>query len=173
MNSERGLTLIELVIVIAVAALVLVATMAYTIPWMAKENMRGAVYDVQTHLQLARIEAISRNRDCRFVVDTASGDMTVLDSNGTSATGDDTELYSTELPENVAFTEPGGGAAVTLSQIGASSSYEAVFTADGTVTAGTGAVVLHGGEMYGRVRVFGAGGIQVDRWDGSQWAVGT
>jgi Tfp pilus assembly protein FimT len=167
------MTLIELVIVVAAAALVLVATMAYAIPWMAKESMRSAVYDVQTYLQLARIEAISRNRDCRFVVDTSTGGLSVFDSNGTADPLDDTELYSNRLPENVVFTRPEGGSAVTLSQIDGGPSYEAVFTSDGTVTAGTGEVVLHGGEMFGRVQIFGAGGIQVDRWDGSQWAVGT
>ena len=34
-----------------------------------RERMRGAVYDVVSHVQLAKTEAITRNRPTRFVVD--------------------------------------------------------------------------------------------------------
>jgi Tfp pilus assembly protein FimT len=167
------MTLIETLIVVSVAALVLVATAAYSIPWIAKESMRSAVYDVQTYLQLARIEAVSRNRDCRFVVNTSNRTLQILDGNGTSTTSDDTELYLRSLPDSVTFARPDAGAAVTLAQIGGGSSYEVVFTADGTVSAGTGEAVLFGGQLYGRIRVFGAGGTQVEHWDGTGWVLGS
>jgi len=173
MSKQNGMTLIELLLAISIAALVLAATAAYSIPWLQKEGMRGAVYKVQTYMQLARIESVSRNQECRFVVDTSSGTLQVLDSNGTpSNLGDDMLLYDSELPTSVTFARPDSGSAVGIDQIGSTSSYQTRFDADGTVIAGSGDVVLFGGERYGKVSVYAAGGIQVQRWDGANWASG-
>ena len=54
MNGQRGVTLIELLIVLAVASLALLAVGTYAVPWIAREGLRSAVYDVQTYMQLAR-----------------------------------------------------------------------------------------------------------------------
>jgi hypothetical protein len=153
--------------------LVLVTTAAYSVPWIAREKMRSAIYDVQTYMQLARIEAVSRNQDCRMVVDTGSHKLWVLDSAGTSTLVDDIPLYERELPESVSFARPGGGAAVTLAQIGGGDSYQTVFKSDGTVDAGVGDVVIFGGEQYGRISVFGAGSTQVEKWNNGSWHVGS
>jgi Tfp pilus assembly protein FimT len=168
------MTLIELVIVVAVAAMMLVIVAAISLPWMQKESMRSAVYDVQTYIQLAKIEAVSRNRECRFVVDTSTGVLRVFDGAGTDAatdTSDDLLLYETTLPDNVSFTDPQAGAAVTLEDIG-SGSFQLEFTSDGIVNAGAGAVMLQGGQSYGRISVFAAGGVEVERWTGSAWYAG-
>jgi len=163
------MTLFELVFVLLLASIALVATTTYTLPWIARERSRSAVYDVQSYLQLTRIEAVSRNRECRFVVDTDSRILKVYDSNATSSTGDDRLLYETTLPSQVQFARPDSGAAVTLSQIGSSSQYETVFSSDGIVTEGTGEVAVFGGNEYNRVLVYAAGGVTVDRWSGSNW----
>ncbi len=171
MHNQKGMSLIELVLVLALASAALLATATYALPWIARERARSAVYDVQSYLQLARIEAISRNRDCRFVLDTSTRTLEVYDANGTPATtGDDILLYQTTLPEQITFARPDGGAAVTLSQIGTSDAYETVFTSDGIVADGTGEVALFGGDEFNRVLVFGAGGVTVDHWTGSGWA---
>jgi len=169
MNKQKGMTLFELVLVLSLASVALVATATYTLPWMAREKSRSAVYDVQSYLQLTRIEAVSRNRECRFVLDTSTRIVQVFDGNGTSSTTDDTLLYETTLPAQVQFARPDSGSAVSLSQIGSSSQYETVFTSDGIVAQGTGEVAVFGGDEYNRVLVFGAGGVSVDRWSGSGW----
>jgi len=172
-KAEAGMTLIELVIVVAVAALLMVAVTAYSVPWLQKEAMRSATFDVQTHMQLARIEAVSRNRPCRFVVDTGQAKMEVYDGNGTPLTTvDDILLHDADLPSNVTFTDPLSGSAVTLESLG-SGVYQTVFASDGVVTSGSGAVKLHGGESYSQVSVFAAGGVQVAKWSGSAWYAGS
>jgi Tfp pilus assembly protein FimT len=167
------MTLIEVLLVVALASLVLAAAAVYSVPWLYRESMRGAIYDVQTYVQLARIEAVSRNRDCRLVVDTGSGTLQVLDMNGTVNPIDDTLLYEQRLPGSVTFADPGGGAAVTLNQIGTTPLYQVRFNADGTVVAGAGSVNLFGGQRYGRISVFAAGGTQVERWSDGAWHVGS
>ena len=172
MKSEKGITLIELLIVVAMLSLAMLAVATYTLPWLAKEDLRSAVYDVQTFMQLARMEAVSRNRACRFVINTSSREISVVDTNGTTATDtDDVVLYSSSLPDNVSFARPDAGAAVTLNNP-AGSVFETMFGDDGVVSLGTGKVSLLGGDSYKQVQVFGAGGIQVQTWNGAAWNAG-
>ena len=169
MKNEKGMTLFELVAVLGLASAALLATATYALPWIARERSRSAVYDVQSYLQLTRIEAVSRNRECRFVVDTATRILQVYDGNATSSTSDDRLLYETTLPTKVTFARPDSGTAVTLSQIGTSTKYQTIFSSDGIVTQGTGLVSVLGGNEYNRVQVYAAGGVTVDRWSGSNW----
>lgn len=135
--------------------------------------MRSAVYDVQTHIQIARIEAISRNRPCRFVVDTGTRVVQVFDSMGTSgSTADDELLFSETLPSAVSFARPDSGAAVTLPTIGGNA-HQAIFSSDGTVSSGSGDLNLFGGDQYRQISLFLAGGLMVRQWDGSYWVAGS
>ena len=173
MNGQRGITLTELLIVVAVASLGLLAVGTYTVPWVAREGLRSAIYDVQTYMQLARIEAISRNRDCRFVVDAATNRIGVLDTAGTpSILGDDILLYESELPDTVSFARPDMGSAITLNNP-AGQIYQTLFSSDGIVNLGTGEVVMFGGSKYERIQVFAAGGIRIQKWNGTEWAAGS
>ncbi|MDX1388459.1 MAG: GspH/FimT family pseudopilin [Acidobacteriota bacterium] len=172
-RGERGITMIELLVVVTLGLLIVTATAATALPWIARERMRSAIYDVQTFVQIARVEAVSRDQDCRFVIDTDARDLWVMDSVGTSTRTDDVVLHSRKLPDWIEIDRPDAGAAVTMQQIGTTDSYEVVFTSDGIASSGAGEVCLFGGERYGRLTVFGAGGVLVERWDGSSWNEGS
>ncbi|NIV49140.1 MAG: prepilin-type N-terminal cleavage/methylation domain-containing protein, partial [Gammaproteobacteria bacterium] len=93
MRNQNGISLIELLVVVAVAAVALVTTVAFSMPWMAKETMRSAAHDLQAVMQLTRIEAVSRNHACRFVLNTDLGQMQVWDTRGTGGASDDELLH--------------------------------------------------------------------------------
>jgi len=172
MRNQKGMTLLELVIVLAVALAAVAMTAALSGPWIARESMRGAVGNVNSYFQLAKIEAVSRNRPCRMVVDKA-GTLEVWDTMGTPLLlSDDTQLYSTALPSTVSFERPDAGSAVTLLQLGGSGRYHTIFNSDGVAAVGTGSVFLHGGDGYGSVRVHAAGGVDIAYWNGSAWHMG-
>jgi prepilin-type N-terminal cleavage/methylation domain-containing protein len=171
-RQAAGFTLVELLVVVAIATLVVGVTVSYAVPILARETLRSSTYDVQTYLQLARVEAVSRNRACRLLIDVATKELRVLDSRGTASASDDETLYRTTLPVAVGFAHPAMAQAVTLAALGPSS-YQAVFEADGVVSAGSGAIVLFGGDEFRRVSVHGAGGIEIERWTGSGWAAGS
>jgi len=166
------MTLVETMLVVSAAALLIVATAAYSIPWLARESMRSAVYDVQTYLQLTRIEAVSRNRECRLVLNTTARTLQIFDSNATVSTADDARLYTRTLPSSVTFARPDLGLPLTVSQL-STTVFQVVFDSDGTVTSGTGDVYLFGGNRFGRISVFAAGGTQVERWNGVSWEIGS
>ncbi|MCP3978315.1 MAG: prepilin-type N-terminal cleavage/methylation domain-containing protein [bacterium] len=173
MCDQRGMTLTELVTTMAIMSIVAAVTIAYSLPLMARETVRAAAHDAHAALQLTKIEASSRNRPCRFVVDTAAGALEVWDSRGTGTTSDDLQLHRALLPASVAFARPDTGGAVTLSQIGSSDSYQSIVGPDGVVSAGTGQLHLLGGGKYSRVSVHAAGGVELSHWNGAQWYDGS
>jgi Tfp pilus assembly protein FimT len=172
-SRERGITMVELLVVATLASLVVVSAITFAYPWIARERMRSAIYDVQTYVQLSRVEAVNRNQACRFVIDTDARVLWVMDTVGTSTRTDDVVLYNRALPDTITIERPDAGAPVTLDQIGGSDSYEVEFSPDGFVSTGAGIVALFGGDRYGRVTVFGAGGVLVERWNGSTWEAGS
>ena len=161
--------MIEALLGLSLVSVLVGALAAYSVPTLAREKMRSSVYDIHVLLQLARTEAISHNRDCRFVLDTGAGTLEVWDGLGTTSSSDDIVLYSRRLPESVGLARPDTGPTVTLDQIGATTGYQTVFASDGIVAAGTGSVFLHGGFRYVRVSVHGAGGVELAQWNGSEW----
>lgn len=166
------MSLAEVTVVMVVAAIVVAAAATYSIPWLGREEMRGAIYEVQQLLQLARVQAITRNRACRFQVDTGSRTIAVYDLNEVADATDDLLLHRATLSSRVSFARPDTGSAVTLASLGGDL-YGATFSSDGSVSAGAGLVALQGGDGSYRISLYGAGGVRVERWDGSAWAPGS
>ena len=171
MRSETGMTLVELVVVLGLALGMAAVTGAYSMPWMVKESVRSAAFDVNGMLQLAKTEAVSRNRPTRFVVDTAAGELQVWDTLGSAPTSDDLLLHDRILPTHVEFARPDVGDAVTLDAVDAAS-YQAIFTSDGILSSSPGVICLNGGETFGSVAVYAAGGLEISRWNGTEWTSG-
>ena len=171
MRAERGYTLPELIVVLAIISLLITVTITYALPWFAREDMRSAVYQVQVHLQVARVQAVTRNHACAFRVDTSTGHVQVYDLNDPSLSTDDILLTEFALPSTVSFSDPGGGSAVTLTSL-SSTLFQATFGSDGSVTAGAGVIMMTGGNRYNRLSLFAAGGVRVDIWNGSAWVNG-
>ena len=172
MRGEQGMSLAEITVVMVVMAVIVTAVGSYSIPWLGREEMRGAVYQVQQYLQLSRAQAITRNRACRFQIDTASRRITVFDLNDPASTTDDILLHDATLSSKISFARPDSGSAVTLSSLGGNL-YGAIFASDGSVSAGAGLIALQGGDGSYRISLYGAGGVRVERWDGSSWVLGS
>ena len=66
---EAGMSLPELLVVMAVITVILVVVGLAAVPWIAAESARSAIHEAGTLLQRAKAEALSRNHNCRFLVD--------------------------------------------------------------------------------------------------------
>lgn len=172
MRDERGVTTLELLVVVTILAVGVTFTAIHSMPWMARESMRSAANTMVSFMQLTKMEAASRNRDCRFVVDTVNATLEIWDSMGTAPDTDDVRLHVESLPSSVNFQRPDPGAVVTLDEIVAAQVYQAVFGSDGIVALGAGAVFIHGGEDFGSVQLHAAGGTEIEYWNGSGWVEG-
>ncbi len=76
--NTRGVSLIELMIVVAVVAVLAMGAIPSTIDIGPKAKMKSAVRDLKSNLELARMEAAKRNRSvyARFTPGSCSGPYT-------------------------------------------------------------------------------------------------
>jgi Tfp pilus assembly protein FimT len=165
------MTLAEVVVVLFLLSVTLLVTTPHSLRWLSAEEARSAVYHTQTLMQLARAEAVARNRPCRFEVDEASARLRVLDLNDPGNPADDIPLASVDLSAELTFTSPDSDPAITLASLGGTR-YGADFEPDGVVSSGTGAIVLEGKESWVRLSVFAAGGTRLERWADGAWRSG-
>ena len=166
--AESGVSIPELLAIMALAATLLVLSASYAIGWLGRAESRNASYTVQNFVQRARMEAVSRNRSCRFTVDTTTGQIRVLDLVDFASTTDDLILADATISTKVGFARPDSGSAVTLATI-SGSTYGATFDSNGALSAGAGLIALAGANDYYRVNVFGVGATSVERWNGADW----
>ena len=171
MSGQSGITLLELLVVVVVSAVILAVGAMATVPWLARESMRGAVRNAGSLLQVARTEAVKRNLDCRFVVDLSARTMSVVDTNGTTSPSDDQTIRLSHLPSVVSFARPDSGSAITFHEE-PGSVYQVDFDPGGFVANGAGEMVLYGGQQFERITVYSAGGIRFEKWSGSTWSEG-
>lgn len=68
---QRGVSIIEAMIVVAIIVVLLVLTVPMGLEWLANSRIRSAADSMLTGLQLARAEAVRRNVLVEFVLDAA------------------------------------------------------------------------------------------------------
>lgn len=166
-GSEHGAGLGEVLILTAAAAVAVAAATAQLLPGAASpETVRGATQSLYTYVQLARVEAVARDRPCRLVVDPRDARVRVLDSLGTADEADDLLLHETVLAASIA--EPGTDPASVRGQARmAGSAVRVDFRPDGNVA--PSAITLFDGARFGRVSIDESAALHVESWDGSGW----
>ena len=171
-RDEHGMTLVELMVAATILGLVVCCGGFYGINMLRAERQRGAIYQVYAFMNLARVEAAKRNRDCRFTLDTTTRTIQVQDLNDPSLTTDDQTVETTMLPTGIVFGRPDGSPAVSIGAL-SGTLYGTTFKADGAVDSGAGAVGLWSDETFRRVSVYAGGAVSVERWNGAAWTTGS
>jgi len=103
LSANRGFTLIELMVTIAIVGIVSMIAVPNMIGWRAERKMRGAVNNLQGDMQLARFRAIRDAENVAVVFNPGANSYTVfVDSNlsWTLDAGED-ELRNVTLPVGV------------------------------------------------------------------------
>jgi len=102
--NQRGVTLIELVIVMLIIAIGAVLTTPNIGGWLTNYRLRSATRDVASTLRLAQIKAVSSNTSYQVVFDTAH-DSYILQYQGTGGwVGDGgTQTLPTGVKFNTTF----------------------------------------------------------------------
>src|SRR5262249_6212851 len=107
-RREHGRTFVELLIVLGLIGIAMMVAIYFSFDWFGREDSRGAAYTIETFLNMARMEAISRNQVCRFVIDTSAKTLDVYDLVDPLSATDDIQLAHAELPAKVSVAAPSG-----------------------------------------------------------------
>ena len=152
MLSERGFTIIELMIAITIVGILLAFGLPSYSTWMNNMRIRGAAEAVQNGLQLARATAISRNTQAYFVFPT-DGSLTSI-------------VYSAVSPTNL----PPNPRAPAPALIKTLQQYDQADAASNAAVATGGAYLVTFGSL-GQVLVNPDGSASLSRIDVSSTAI--
>ncbi len=193
-KNTRGLTLIELVIVMCILGVMVLISIPNIGRWLPRYRLRSAIRDVASTMQLARLGAIKDNREWAIQYDINGQTYTILSDDGPDGawgTADDVGFKGDPSPwtqstrrltdyRNVSFGDNGygswfNGAAIADGVTFVNNRVE--FRPDGTAGPDlfngiVGSVYLQnnrGGAACARIRFTATGAIEVLHWDGSAW----
>jgi type IV fimbrial biogenesis protein FimT len=116
-GHQKGVTLIELAVGLAIFAVVLALAAPSFSAWIQNTQVRGAAESILNGLQVARNEALRRNTNVEFTLGAGSSWTVFVPS-----TGETVQEHSTEDGAKAAnldvSTTPGGSVMVTFSGLG-------------------------------------------------------
>jgi prepilin-type N-terminal cleavage/methylation domain-containing protein len=103
--NQRGVTLIELIIVMVIIAIGAVLTTPNISGWLTNYRLRSATRDVASTLRLAQLKAISTNTSYQVFFDTAHDSyiLQYLDTLGTPVGEGGTQTLPTGVKFNTTF----------------------------------------------------------------------
>ena len=97
MRNKSGFTLIELITVVAIVAALTAVAIPNYIGWLPGHRLRSALDDINTGLQLAKLQAVRENAGVVIRFDTANESAVIfLDDGGATGTADDRQLNGDE-----------------------------------------------------------------------------
>ena len=189
MKREQGFTMIELMITIVIFSVLLGLAIPGFSSWLPKYRLRGAVRDVYSNFQYARMVATKDRAGCGVLFDVANGRYRVVSSGPNrdfestfdSIGGDDVVLKTVNFSEYGSGIAYGHGSAAT--PIGSGFDNNVTFPGDGVVFDSRGMILSPsgagstGGYVYVQnsknstyaAGVWSSGVIVMRRWTGSNW----
>jgi prepilin-type N-terminal cleavage/methylation domain-containing protein len=78
MNNKKGFTLIEVMVVVALIAILSGIALPNAIAWRSNAQLSSTVREIMADLQLAKMEAIKRNRNVEAVFTTGKGSNSTI-----------------------------------------------------------------------------------------------
>ncbi|MFQ5842716.1 MAG: GspH/FimT family pseudopilin [Thermodesulfobacteriota bacterium] len=170
MQKEKGLTIIELVVVMGILGIMVLIAIPNIGRWLPRYRLRSAARDVASNMQLARLGAIKDNREWALLFDVNGQSYQIISNKGPDGnwgTPDDIEERVVNLSDypNVRFGDGGHGPVAGGGSVDDGVTFvadRAEFNPGGTSTAGTvylqnnrnGAMAIRVDSSTGIIRVW-------------------
>jgi prepilin-type N-terminal cleavage/methylation domain-containing protein len=180
LKGEKGFTLIELIIVVAIGAILGATAVPDFLGLSDRARLKSAARDVASAMQQARISAIRNATAWAIDFDVASGQYRILSSDGGDGTwgdgnepvyktialpGDATVAFGTDYADRPGEPNPGATDGVSFTD------NRVVFGTDGTSITGTVYLKNDDGDSFAVGASSIAGSIKLWRNYGSGWGV--
>ena len=117
-SYKRGFTLIELMIAVAILAILLTAVLPSFKAWIQNAKIRTATESLKNGLQLARVEAIRQNQGVFFRLDGTDSTWTVATVETAAASSVQIQRRSSAEGSSNVTLDPTGGTTATFNGLG-------------------------------------------------------
>ena len=114
-DRESGFTLIEVMIVVAIIGIASALAIPNYVEWKSQHDLREAVSEFSSNLNLARVVAMNRNRQATVTIQVGGGGLINV-----SGTAGGTPIFSPQTLSSSVTGLPGGTANVLFSSMGLS-----------------------------------------------------
>lgn len=107
---ERGFTLIEMLVVVAILGIAALLSIPYLSAQIQRSKLLGAASQVSGLMRLARLDSIKYSRSAMVAIDPTTRKVNAFsDRNSNDLPDAGEEIGEVILPNSVTFAEPGGG----------------------------------------------------------------
>ena len=113
-HRESGFTLIEVMIVVAIIGIASALAIPNYVAWKARHDLREAVSEFSSNLNLSRVVAMNRNRQATVTIQLVGGLINISGNAG------GTPIFSTQVLNGSVTGLPGGTTNVLFSSMGLS-----------------------------------------------------
>ncbi|MFC2173253.1 GspH/FimT family pseudopilin [Acidobacteriota bacterium] len=176
--GEKGFTTIELVVTLAIAALIMVSVVGAVTKvgpyWRVDESANA----VTSTLHGARSEALAGGSEVTVTFDVARNRFTVLDSLAPCGVefetdGEGKPIKVAKLPEGIHFVDPSDSDTVTCSPPDSFGDTAVAFNSSGLLRSTSTPCYVYVGhpscDHFRRVKVNVVGTVLVEKWNGTSW----
>ena len=159
-KKENGFSIVDLMIALAIAGLISVASIPSLKVWSRNYNVQSAAMDLHSHMQIAKLGAVKENKSwtINFNPDGLLGYQVRNNTGKIVKIVDFSKKYSGEIQ----YTDPTATKTYDDSSI--------TFSPNGLSETGYTYISNKSKSSYYRVgMLYAIGSIKIEKWDGTQW----
>ena len=148
-RHENGFTIIELCVVMAIMAVMLLTVVPRTLAWLDEQGVRRAVEQLRSDIQRARLTAINQRQNCTITFNSPGANQ-----------------YTVNIPNKTVdlANYRGGVRFMANGPDGVAASAQIVFNRRGLATASQVFMTNANGQNIFRIQVSSSGGVSVRNW---------
>ena len=158
-KKEHGFSIIDLMITMAIAGIISVASIPSLKGWSRNYNMQSAAMDLYAHMQIAKLGAVKENKS--WTINFNPGGLLGYQVRNSAGKAVKTVDFRTQYKGEIQYTDPT-----------ATKTYDDPITFNPNGLSSIGYAYISNKDKSGYYRIgmlYAIGSIKIEKWNGTQW----